>query len=462
MTVSLQGIGLPAELVNIIQDRVLERIFHDALYPRLLFRSEAMAEEWQANLGERRVFTRAGLIPVTTDPLVPGADPVPDTYALEQWEAEARQFGKAIDTHMPSSYVALAPLFLRNTVQLGLNAGQTLNRLTRDAIFRAYLGGNTVAIAVAAIGATQITVASINGFTERVLNGRPTPVSAVNPLPVVFTGGEPANTVIGAVPLNPAQPLGPGILTLSAALTVGLALRAGVAADTRSRILRVGAGATVDALVAANILTLDTVIAAVSRLRENNIPPTPDGYYHVHLTPTAEQELFADNHFQRLHQSLPESAAYRDLAVGQLLGCRFYRNTENPNDVNTGPLVDTSGGGGSARESPEIGGEVINQGAVPIRRAIVMGGGALYEQYLDESKFITEAGTTGKIGEFQVMNNGVAIMTERIRLIMRAPLDRLQQLVGQAWSWSGDFPVPSDGLTGDGARFKRAVIIEHA
>jgi hypothetical protein len=35
-------------------------------------------------------------------------------------------------------------------------------------------------------------------------------------------------------------------------------------------------------------------------------------------------------------------------------------------------------------------------------------------------------------------------------------------MVGQAWSWSGDFPIPSDVLSGDGARFLRAVVIEHA
>jgi len=58
--------------------------------------------------------------------------------------------------------------------------------------------------------------------------------------------------------------------------------------------------------------------------------------------------------------------------------------------------------------------------------------------------------------------NWVQVMTQRIRYIMRAPLDRLQQVVGQAWSWSGDFAVPSDSLTGDSARFKRAVVIEHA
>lgn len=460
MTIAV--LGLPPDIVSAIQDRTLERMFHDALYPRLLFRSEAMPETWAANLGERAVFTRTGLIPVSTTPLTPGTDPAPDSYALEQWEVEARQFGKSIDTHMPTSYVALAPLFLRNTTQLGLNAGETLNRLTRNALYRAYLGGNTVTIAAALAGALTLRVASLNGFSERVINARPTPVSPANPLPIAINVvGEPANTVVGAVPDNPLDPFGPGTITLGAVTTNPIPLRTAVLASTRSRITRVGGALSIDGITGANVLTLQTIIDTVARLRANKIPPQSDGYYHVHVTPEGEAQLFADAQWRQLFQSLPDSAVYRDLAIGQLVGCRFYRNTENPNDGNSGLLIDTSGGAGAAREASEIGGEVINQAGVGIRRAIVIGGGAIYEKYLDESKFITEAGVQGKIGEFSVTNNGVQVMTTRIRYIARAPQDRLQQVVSQTWSWSGDFGIPSDGLTGDASRYKRAAVIEH-
>lgn len=459
---SIAALGLNPQIVNLIQDRTLERVFHDALFPRLLYRSEAMAEKWDANIGQRQVYTRTGLMDVDMTPLTPGSDPTPATYAIEQWEAEARQLGKSLDTHMPTSYVSLAPTFLRDTVQLGLNAGQTLNRLVRDRLFVAYLGGETVATAAALAGAASIVVASLNGFNEVLVNGRLLPVSGLNPLPITFSAGPAANTVVAATPLNPAQPLGPGILQLGAGLSAPLALRTGVRAATRSRITRVGGGATVDALVGANVLTLQDIINTVARMRAQNVPPTPDGFYHVHLTPEGEAQLFADNAFQRLFQSLPENAVYRDLGIGQLVGCRFYRNTENPDDTNTGVLVDTSGGAGAARCSPEIGGEVINQAGVVIRRELVIGGGAVYEKYIDEGAFLTDAGVTGKIGEFAVMNGGVAVMSERIRYILRAPLDRLQQIVSQSWSWSGDFPVPSDGIVGNSARFKRAAVIEHA
>ena len=449
--------GLPDALANLVQDRTLERIYHDALFSRLLFRSEASAEPWQANIGDRMVFTRTGLLPVSLRPLTPGQDPTPKGYSMEQWEAEAAQYGDAIDTHMPTSYVTLAPLFLRNTVQLGLQAGETLNRLVRNRLFRAYLAGTTNLAVAATAGQTQMVVASINGFTETLVNARPTPVGPAAPL--AATVNAEVISIIGAVPLNPADPFGVGTLFLAAALGTSPAVRSPVLATNRSRITRVGGGSSIDAITAPNIITMQDIINAVTRLRSAKIPPCSDGFYHVHMTPEGEAEIFADPVFQRLYQSLPDSATYRDYAIGQLLGCRFYRNTENPGTENSGALVAS---GSSAQVSGEVGADVVNAAGIPIRRAIVVGGGSIYEKYLDESKYITEAGVTGKIGSVSVVNNGVQVMTQRIRYILRAPQDRLQQVVGQAWSWSGDFAVPSDALTGDAARYKRAVVIEHA
>lgn len=466
MSVSVTGV--PSDIVSLIQDRTLERTFHDALFPRLLFRSEAMAEVWPANLGERMLFTRAGLIPVDTSPLVPGSDPVPSSYATEQWEASASQYGKTIDTNMPTSYVSLASLYLRNTQSLGLNAGETLNRLVRNALYNAYVGGTTNAIATAAAAATQVRVASIQGFTEKLVLGRPQPVGPSNPLSVTFNVvGEPANTVVGAVPDSPSNPFGPGTLFLSAGLTVGLTVtssnRPAIYAETRSRVLRVGGGTSVDALTAGNLLTLQDVINACSILRASKVPPCADGTYHVHLSPLVEGAMFNDNQLQRLFQSLPESMQYRDLAIGHLNGAMYYRNTETPNTENVGTLVDTSGGGGgSAAAGTEVHADVRNQNGIAIQRTIVVGGGSIYEKYLDESKYITEAGVTGKIGEFQITNGGLQVMTQRIRFIARSPLDRLQQIYSQSWSWSGDFPVPSDQTTGSTARYKRAIVIESA
>jgi hypothetical protein len=461
VTVSLQGFA--PEIAALIQDNTLEREFNDALFPNLLYRMEARPETWPANIGETSIFTRTGLMGVDTTPLVPGSDPLPGTYPVEQWSATAAQHGNGLDTHLPTSHVSLASTFLRDAKQLGLNAGQTMNRLARDPLYRAYLSGDTVAIAAAGVAALSLVVASLNGWTQLLSGGAVVPVSAANPIGISFSGAEPDNDVVSATPLDPAAPLGPGIVTLASALTVGVALREGLQSEFRPTILRSGGGATIDAFTGAEILTLQDVINAVAELRDAEVPTFADGLYHVHLTPQGEAQLFADNAFQRVNQSLPDDLRYRHLIIGDLVGARFYRNTENPKLANVGDLVDTSGGGGTAAVAPNIGAEVRNQIGIQVRRAMVLGAGAIYEKFIPEaSAYVSEAGVQGKIGNFAVNNNGVSINTERVRYILRSPQDRLQQIVAQTWSWSGDFPIPSDGVTGGAATFKRAVVIEHS
>ncbi len=86
-----------------------------------------------------------------------------------------------------------------------------------------------------------------------------------------------------------------------------------------------------------------------------------------------------------------------------------------------------------------------------------------YEKGLDEEAYLTEAGVSGKVGEFDIINNSVKVPTERVRLIIRAPQDRLQQFVSCAWSITTSFPVPSDQTAPSGQeRYKRAIVLEHA
>ncbi len=187
--------------------------------------------------------------------------------------------------------------------------------------------------------------------------------------------------------------------------------------------------------------------------------PHADGFFHHHLSSTAKAQIFADNQFQRLHESLPDGLSYRQFVVGVQVGCVHYKNTEVPDNTNTGVLRAT---GVNAQVSPQIGAEVVNEGGVRIGRTIITGRESLSECYMDESAYISEVGVTGKIGKFNVINDGVAVMSDRIRLTVRRPLDKLQQIVANTWSWTGDFPVPTDALVGGDARYKRSVVIEHA
>ena len=460
------GSILPASLAflqPIVQDNTLMREFRDALFPQILFREEAMPERWEVNVGDQQVFTRASLLAPNVTPLVAGADPTPKSPSFEQWRVVAAQYGDSIDTHMPSSRTALAPLFARNAKTLGLQAGQSLNRICRNKLFCRYVGGDTLTANAGAPLAT-VEVASINGFTTTVVNGEEIPVSGANPKQVRISGVAGVQNVIAATPADVTNLFGPGTLTLAAAVTFAAGAR--VLAVDAPRIMRVGGAASVDGLTATSSLSLKEIRQAIAVMRRNRVPTHSDGYYHVHLDPIAESQLFNDNEFQRLNQGVPDGLRYAEFAVGRMLGALFISNNESPNVYNSAEngeagLV-SSRAGTQAVSSPEYFAEVRNASGVGIVRTIITGGGAIMEKYIDEaSDYQTEAGYTGKVGQFAVVNNSIQINTDRIRYIIRSPQDRLQQQVSQSWSWSGDWGVPTDLLGGQtGGRYKRAVVIE--
>jgi hypothetical protein len=461
-------VNVPPALQELNQQGAIERAFHDGLVPNFAYRAEAMAEEWPANTGQEILMSRPGLLTPKVRPLQPGTDPVPSSVPYEQWRAVLQQFSDAIDTHMPTAITANANLFLRNIHQLGIGAGQSVNRVARNSLFQPYVGGQTVLIAATLTTDTQIRVGAINGFTDVLIVGTnvaPRPVNPANPLSVTIGIGAAAIkvNVVGFIPDDPNDTNGPGTLMLSAAIGTAFAIRQPVISSAAPRIVRTGGGASVDAIGPSDTLLLQDIINAAALLRRANVLPHEDGYYHAHISPLANAQLFADSVLQRLNTALPEGVMYSTGFIGHVSGVLFFANNESPDATNTGTRVSNPGVTGLALYSPDIGAETTNDSGVDIGRVIITGKGALYERYLDESQYVTEAGTTGVIGTFDVVNNGISILTERIRLVLRSPMDRLQQVVSAAWSISTSFPVPSDITAPSGPeRFKRAIVLEHA
>lgn len=458
-------VGVPAAVLELNQKNLIERAFHDGLYPNLAYRAEAMPEEWPANTGQEIFQTRPGLIAPRTKPLKPGTDPQPQSVPYEQWKATLNQYSDAIDTNMPTSVTAAANLFLRNIHQLGLQAGQSVNRIARNEMFKAYISGQTVSLTSVGSADTQVRIASLNGFTDVVIPGgnvAPQTVSPSFPLPITIGSGTAklANAVIGFFPDDPTDPFGPGTLQLLNAVGGAFSTRTTVKSAYAPIVVRSAAGDSVDAIGPADTLTIQQCINAVAFMRRANVPPHDDGFYHAHISPLSQAQFFADPVFQRLNQSLPEHVTYKEGFLGFISGIMFFMNNESPESTNSGDLTATST---LAIYAGDIGAEVVNGSGVAVGRVLITGKGCTYERYLDESQFVTEAGTVGKIGEFDVINNSVQILTERIRLIIRAPQDRLQQVVSAAWSISTSFPMPSDITSQTGPqRFKRAIILEHA
>lgn len=452
---------------GLVQENLLERTFHDALFPRLLFRGEAAPVLWPANVGDQMVFTGAGLLPPSMKPLNPGVDPTPQTFSAEQWTAILNQYGSTIDTHMPTSIAAIANLFLRNAQQLGLAAAQSLNRLVRNRLFNAAESGWTVTDG-AQVGVTTLRVKRLAGFTRArrpdLPAGSPVKfdlVSSNNPLTIVIRDTAPSDqtrTVTGFSPDTPGDELGPGTLTINSAVTV--ADRAYVYASNRTYIVRVGGGFKIDDVGSSDLLRLSDVRQAVARFWNMNVPEHKDGYFHCHLDPTSQAQIFADSEFQRLLTSLPDYYMYKQFALGVLLNTVFFRNSENPQ-----PETVVGGDTATYDQNDNFAPELFNNGVaatgVRVHRALFCGQGFIHEYHQDLSALITEAGLNGRVGEPRITNNGIEVFSERIQLILRAPLNRMQDVVAASWKFIGDWPVRTDVTTGDAAAFKRVVTVMH-
>lgn len=459
------------EVRAVVQDNLLERAFHDALFPGLLYRGEAVPMNWPLNSGDTQIFSAPGLMAPKQRPLRPGVDPDPSTYSVEQWVSQIQQYADSIDTHMPTSISAIIDLFMRNAHQLGLSASQTLNRIVRNRMYGAALSGQTVTSAAVAGPSTSLPVVRLNGFTRarnpNLAAGSPVrfdTVSGSNPLQVtILQAGTPVTrNVIGFTPNTPGDEVGPGTLILDASVT-GVVSRAYVQAVDASNIVRVGGGNSIDSIDATDTLKLANIRSAVATFWQNNVPAHGDGRFHAHADPISIAQVYDDPEFQRLNTSLPDYVIYREFALGEILNTVFFRNTESPvkqtvqpYDGTTFSLDDPFAGelytGGSPSASP---------GGVPVHRVLLTAQGGIFEYAQNLDALITEAGVTGKVADPRIVNNGIEVMSDRIQLIIRGPLNRLQDLVSVSWKFIGDWPARTDAATGDASRYKRFIAIEH-
>jgi hypothetical protein len=403
---------------------------------------------------------------VNLRPLTPGVDPTPQQYALESFVSEIFKWGDAVDCFLPNDFAAVVKESMQKSERLGINCGQTIDRLVRQAIYRAYLGGNANAVVAAGAGAGAIHISSLNGFTEinGVTDNRPVAVSAANPLTITFgLGLEPANTVVGFAPDDPAEPFGPGWITLGAVLTVGVAAREAVLAANRSLVIYAGGGNSVDAIVAADVLTMADLINATTQLRAAPapVPGFGGGLYHAHLPVAAEGQLLLDPMVRGIIHTGDIPAMYADAAIGRLGGALLLRNAMCPDAFNVDQTSLVSTGAGASIGSPEIGADVVNNAGVRIGYTMVYGQGFALEQYIPTGTIKPDESISTQNAMPAADSSGVSIDVDRAEIVVRPPIDRHNEMTSLAWKLYAGWPIPSD-ITTQARRFRRAAIIAHA
>lgn len=456
------------EIRQLTQEKFLERQWHDGLFPELLFRSVAQPVKWDDAWGDEIIKTGTGFITPSMKPLRPGTDPVPVTYGREQWSASKNLYAQTIDEHLPSSAGALASLLMDKGKKMAIAAAQSLNRGVRASLYNAACAGNTVADGAQA-AVTTLRVASLNGFTRArrpdLAAGSPVrydTVSANNPLKIKLYDTSPAEilrTVTGYTADVAGDEVGPGTLTLTGG-AVTVADRAYVIADDRAVMTRVGGGNKVDDIGAADVLTFDPVRTSVARFQTMNVPVMPDGRYHCHIDPTSITQLFGSAEFQRLLTGLPDHYTFKNFTIGEALNCIFFRDNEVPQPFNVQPNA-TGFSTDVYSEDEGLALPLYTAADLQVHTPIFIGYGGLIEYYEDFGNQVTEAGLAGAKMSTTVDNNGITVMADRTWLMIRQPQNRLQDMVSLTWKFAGAFPFRTDVLSGDAARFKRVLALQH-
>lgn len=448
--------NMPASLQNAIQQGFLEREFQTGLQSALGYRAIADRETVSINVGETVTKTRAGLKAPVTTPLTASANTnldngmTPTAQTIEQYTLGIDQYGDTLDLNIVTSQVGIANLFLLNAMTNGTQARQSLDRIARNALFAAYMGGQTRVRTTLGAPAATINVDDVRGF-ETVLGtganaGKYVAVSASQT--AVILVGSNLYTLIGTARDGSNVSTTPGgysgTLTFSGNVTVGDATALNRCVHANCPVLvrpngkwtggsAYGATISTNSLASTDVLTLGVIEDAVAQLRNNT--GLVNEIFNLYLDNVSMRQLFADQDFKLMYQGQYGSKEARWGQVFELMGCRFIPTTE-----------------AITQAHPSTAG-------LTVRRPILCAPGALVEGDF--------AGMTEKAKEITDGNSEIQ-MIDGVVQVVRGPIDRLQQIVAQSWFWIGGFVAPTDATansniipTAGSQYLKRAVVIEH-
>lgn len=483
--------GFPNIISQLLQQGFLVREMEEGLDSILAYRRLAIQELFPGRIGETMTRTRKGRkVPVTTPMTTYSASSLDNgltssQFSIEQYAFTLAEYADTVDLNLMQNEAQIADQFVANARNNGVQAAQSLERICRSKLFGAYLSGNSRSIIdpgativsnspgalpatiAAAATSTNYHVDDIRGFTTVLVNGVVTPVSTTNPLNVVVTIPSTNVTVTAQVVLATAYAyqatFGPGSITTSpdavpgflslkntSASTYTLTTAGGdvIVSSSAPAILRPLNRLSMQQVVAADVLSLGLIEDAVAYLRDNGVPPMDDGTYHCVLDNTSMRQLFADQDFKVLFAGRSMSPEFREQDVVRLLGVTYVPTTEayvqNQSTFTTGsPPTPVASG-------------------LRLRRPIIVGAESLIQGNFEGMEtWLSMKGMD--------RNDSNIAMVDGVVQIVREPLDRLQQIIAQSWTWIGDYAVPTDLTatssiipTASSALYKRAVCIEHA
>lgn len=446
--------NFPAALQPTLQQGFLEREFEEGLDSVLAYRRAAVQETIPARIGETLTRTRKSRKAPVTTPTNPSTNTgldngmTPTTFSVEQYSFTMQQYNDTVDTNLMQEYAGIANQLFANSRNSGVQAAQSLERIAQLKLFSAYMGGNSrVRTDLGASSTTTCHVDDVRGFQTVLVNGVVTPISNTNPLTVseiqTSSGGVSQTLTVTAFTIDGTNhstaPGGTsGTITFNAA-TAPVNLDSLIALNA-AKIIRPFSKSNTSQLNGSDVLTMSLVEDSVAYLRDNGVPPMPDGTFHFICDNTSMRQLFGDQDFKVLFAgNSARGPEYRDQEIVRLMGVTYIPTTEAYVQAANASL------GLNAR----------------VRRPILLGAESLIQgDFEGLDAWIARQGMEA-INEVFLVNN--------VAQVVRPPLDRLAQFASQSWVWIGDFAVPTDITattaiipTSSNALYRRALIIEHA
>lgn len=460
--------AFPADIQDTIQQGFLSMAWREALVPQAMHRREATRMRIiLPESGESVRITRDGLPTPNPKPVKPGA-PTPEvTYTKEQFDVVPQRWKGKKTTNLVNSAFEKKNRFLRDSRQLAIAAGWSIDRASRNAWYAAYGGGDTLSVASAASGQNKVYVAALAGFRFATSStGVLTPVSSSIPLSVTVKNGATveARQVVQVIPDDAEFPNGPGYLVLEANLVNTFAARSRVYAANKPYQALPGTAATIDDLTGSSVVTYTQFLEAIRVLTETNVPKFSDGTYHCMLDTAQKMQFLNDAALRQFLQGVPDSAEAKMAVISQRLGITFIDCNECPRIATVSMGTKGLVSGGNATQAPEVGCEVVNNAGVPVRRSLIYGMDSLMEGYVEEMDFKAQTqgreGSFGYDGAFLDSTGSLNAMLEGLRLHIRPAIDDHGEEVTQAYSLTADFVCPTDWTGfGSAALYKRAVLM---
>lgn len=443
-----QIITLPAALQATVQQGYLEAEFRDGLTSAPAYSLGAVPEPMPVNKGETLTKTRHGKKAAATTPI--SASTVnsnldngltPSSFSMEQYVVAPQLYGDTQDINMLQIRAGLKNHAMVVAKVSGEQAWMTRERLARNALFNAYMGGNTRVTAAASPTTTTCTVDDVRGFEKVLVNGVPTAVSGSSPLSVVETGTTGQTLSVTGVArdvtnVSSAAVTGGWSGTLTFATATAPTANDVLVAANAPAVFRAGGRTSTRTLTSSDLLTMGIVEDVVAYLRDQGTPGDEEGLFTCILDNTSGRQLFGDSEFQNLYRGLAKSGDIQKGVLTVLQGIRFMYTTSAP--------VQASGGGVS----------------VKVRRPIIYGGESMVRSdFTGLEDFVQDMNPVG-IHELRIVDG--------VCYALRPALDRFGMNVGLSWYTIVDYICPTDLTatssiipTAGSSLYKRAAVIEH-